>query len=116
MARRLRNSLENAKDRRARFRRGFAFGFFAISYAYASLGWLVSVISQQITMTDIGPLGVIVITLDCGGDLRGCHRVYRTWGEFSGRKPVVRFMSALYSLMLAHFAGTILFLVPMITR
>ena len=26
-----------------------------------------------------------------GGDLRGCHRVYRTWGEFSGRKPVVRF-------------------------
>ena len=63
MARRLRNSLENAKDRRARFRRGFSFGFFAISYAYAALGWLVSVISQQIAVTDVGPLSVIVITL-----------------------------------------------------
>ena len=119
MGRRLRNSLENAKDRRARFRRGFSFGFFAISYAYAALGWLVSVISQQIAVTDAGPLSVIVITLGLAVATYAAAIVFTELGAtFRVESLWLGFMSALYSLMAFAliFAGTILFLVPMITR
>ena len=119
MARRLRNSLENAKDRRARFRRGFSFGFFTISYIFAVLGWLASVITQQIAVTDVGPLSVIVITLGLAVASYAAAIVLTELGaSFRVESLWLSFMSTLYSLMAFAliFAGTILFLVPVITR
>lgn len=119
MARRLRNSLENAQDRRAHFRRGFAFGFFAISYAFAGLGWLVAVISRQISVTDVGPLSVVIVSL---GLAVATYAAVIVMTELGVRQSIERlwlhFMSALYTIMAFAliFAGTILFLVPIITR
>ena len=117
MARRVANSLERAADRRARFRRGFAFGFFAISYTFGFLGWLLALITGHVSLLDGGPLAIIAIPL---GVAVACYAAAIIIGEMNKQEQLERLWLGLTSLLMVGMslplilAGAILYLLVLI--